>query len=141
LWIGTGAILPYSGAWTATANDSFLHISPGSSSGAGNAFVVYTYDPFSGTETRTGTLTIAGQTITVTQAGTNYLGPTGSGPPVTLVSPGLNSPQGVAVDGTDNAYIADTGITRQMQTGAICAVVVDFQIAVLAIAHQHVPVR
>jgi sugar lactone lactonase YvrE len=101
----SSVVLAYDGAWTATANDSFLHISAGSSSGTSSALVVFTYDAFSGTGTRTGTLTIAGQTVTVTQAGTNYIGP---GPVITLVSSGLNEPAGVTVDGSGNVYIADT---------------------------------
>ncbi len=98
--------LTYADAWTASANASFLHIAAGSSSGTGNAVVVFTYDAFSGTGTRSGTLTVAGFTVTVTQAGTNYIGP---GPVTTLVSSGLNYPFAVAVDGSANVYIADTG--------------------------------
>jgi C1A family cysteine protease/sugar lactone lactonase YvrE len=98
-------VLSHRGAWTATANASFLHISAGSASGTGNAVVVFTYDAFTGTGTRTGTLTIAGLTVAVTQAGTNYMGP---GPVTTLVSSGLYFPQGVAVGGSGNVYIADT---------------------------------
>ena len=105
----SSVVLAYSGAWTAIANDSFLHISAGSASGTGNAVVVFTYDAFTGTGTRTGTLTIAGLTVTVTQAGTNYIGP---GPVTTLVSSGLDEPEGVAVDGSGNVYIADTGTQR-----------------------------
>ena len=101
----SSVVLAYSGAWTATANDGFLHISAGSASGASNAVVVFTYDAFSGTGTRTGTLTIAGLTVTVTQVGTNYIG---ASPVITLVSSGLNFPSGVAVDGSGNVYIADT---------------------------------
>jgi sugar lactone lactonase YvrE len=96
--------LTYGGAWTATSNASFLNVSAGSASGAGNAVVAFTCDPFTGTGTRTGTLTIAGFTVTVTQAGTNYIGP---GPVTTLVSSGLNNPYGVAVDGSGNVYTAD----------------------------------
>jgi streptogramin lyase len=98
------AVLPYSGAWTAAANDSFLHISPGSVSGTGSPVVVFTYDAFTGTGTRTGTMTIAGLTVTVTQAGTNYMGP---GPAITLAPSGLSAPHGAAVDGAGNVYIAD----------------------------------
>jgi Putative binding domain, N-terminal/NHL repeat len=101
----SSVVLAYDGVWTAIANDSFLHLSAGSASGTGNSVVVFTYDPFTGTGTRTGTLTIAGLTLTVTQAGTNYIGP---GPVTPLVSSGLNSPDGVAVDGAGNVYIADT---------------------------------
>ncbi|MGA3025586.1 MAG: BACON domain-containing carbohydrate-binding protein [Bryobacteraceae bacterium] len=99
---GTSSVaLAYDDAWTATANDFFLHIAAGTASGTGSAVVVFTYDAFSGTGTRTGTLTIAGFTVTVTQAGTNYIGP---GPAITL---GVVGYGGVAVDGSGNVYIAD----------------------------------
>jgi Fe-S cluster biogenesis protein NfuA len=100
----SSVVLSYDGAWTATANDSFLHVSSGSASGTGSAVVVFTYDAFTGTGTRTGTLTIAGLTVTVTQAGANYLGP---GPVVTLVPRDIDGPLGVAVDGSGNLYIAE----------------------------------
>jgi trimeric autotransporter adhesin len=57
------------GAWTATANDAWLHTS---ASGSGNGLAVFTFDANPGA-TRTGTLTIAGQTLNVTQAGSNYV--------------------------------------------------------------------
>jgi sugar lactone lactonase YvrE len=106
---GTSSVaLSYSGAWTATASGSFLHISSGSAGGTGSAVVAFTYDPFTGTGTRSGTLTIAGLTVTVTQGGTNYVGPYGSSPGTALVSSGLSSPFGLAVDGSGNVYVADT---------------------------------
>ncbi len=46
--------------------------------------------------TRTGTLTIAGVTLTVTQAGSSYVA---ANPVTTLVPTGLAAPEGVAVDG------------------------------------------
>src|SRR5258708_1523845 len=58
--------LTATGAWTGTANASFLHI-VGNPAGTGNATVLFSIDPFSGTAARSGTLTIAGQTVTVTQ--------------------------------------------------------------------------
>jgi uncharacterized repeat protein (TIGR01451 family) len=100
----SSVVLTYSGAWTATANASFLHLASGSTSGTGSALVVFTYDAFPGTGARTGTLTVAGRTLTVTQAGSNYLAP---GPVTTLLSSGLSEPEGVAVDGSGNVYIAD----------------------------------
>ena len=54
-------------AWTATSNDSFLSINSGAS-GSGNGTVTYTIAANSITSPRTGTLTIAGQTFTVTQS-------------------------------------------------------------------------
>jgi hypothetical protein len=60
-------------AWTATSNDpSFLSIDTGAS-GSGNGTVTYTIAANATTTQQIGTLTIAGQTFTVTQAGT---GPT-----------------------------------------------------------------
>jgi sugar lactone lactonase YvrE len=118
----SSVVLSYDGLWTATSNSSFLHIASGSASGGASGVVAFTYDAFAGTGWRTGTLTIAGLTLTVTQAGANYIGP---GPLVTLVSSGLNQPMGVAVDGAGNVYIADyfnnavkewTAATQQIST-------------------------
>ena len=92
--------------WTAASNSSFLHISSGSASGTSGGLVFFNCDPFTGTGTRTGTLTIAGLTVTVTQAGTNYIGPSA----LTTLIWGASSPLlpwGVAVDGSGNVYIAD----------------------------------
>ena len=88
------------GAWTATSNDSWLHTS---ASGTGNGIVSFTADANSG-PTRVGTLTINGQTLTVTQAGSTYA----QAGVVSLVSTGVNRPVGVAVDAAGNVYIADT---------------------------------
>jgi hypothetical protein len=54
--------------WTATANDSWIHVTAGAT-GSGNGVVDYTVDAFQMVATRTGTLTIAGQTFTVRQTG------------------------------------------------------------------------
>ena len=75
------------GAWTATSNVSWLHTT---SSGTGNGLAIFTFDANMGA-TRSGTLTIAGQTLTVTQAGSSYVA---ANPVTTLVSSGLNSPYG-----------------------------------------------
>jgi streptogramin lyase len=87
------------GAWTATSNASWLHTS---SSGTGNGLAVFTFDANSGA-TRTGTLTIAGQILTVTQAGSTYV----AASPVTTLVGGTYC--GVAVDCDGNVYIADFG--------------------------------
>jgi hypothetical protein len=54
--------------WTAVSNDSFITITAGSS-GTGNGTVSYSVDPNLSTNTRMGTMTIAGQVFTVTQSG------------------------------------------------------------------------
>ena len=65
-------VLAASNSWTATANDSWLHLSAANQSGTGSANVIFTFDANAGA-TRTGTLTIAGQTLNVTQAGSSYV--------------------------------------------------------------------
>ena len=100
-------IVTLAGAWTATANASWLHTT---SSGSGNGLATFTFDANAGA-TRTGTLTIAGETLTVTQAGSGYVA---ANPLTTLVSSGLNDPQGVAVDARATSTFADT---RQRDQG------------------------
>ncbi len=98
---GDSDVVSLSEAWTATANTPWLHTS---SSGTGAGLAIFTFDANPGA-TRTGTLTIAGQTVTVTQAGSSYVAAT---PLVPLVRSGLKDPGGVAVDSAGNVYIADT---------------------------------
>jgi len=91
--------------WTATANASWLHFAIADQSGSGSTNVIFTFDANPGA-TRSGTLTVAGQMLTVTQAGSTYIQAESL---TTLVSAGLDGPNGVAVDGVGNVYIADTG--------------------------------
>jgi DNA-binding beta-propeller fold protein YncE len=96
-------VIPGAGAWTATTNAgaSWLHVSPANQSGTGSTYVVFSYDANPGA-TRSGTLTVGDQTLTVTQAGSTYI----AAGVTTLVSPGLlNVPTGVAVDGAGDVYI------------------------------------
>ena len=67
---GTGLVLISTGsscAWTAQSNVSWISITAGSS-GTGSGAVSYTVAANTSTSSRTGTLTIAGQTHTVTQS-------------------------------------------------------------------------
>ena len=98
-------IVAGSGNWTAKANASWLHTT---SRGAGNGLATFTVDPDTG-PTRSGTLTIAGRTLTVTQAGRGYVAVDQTGTLVSAKSSALSSPTSVAVDGAGNVYIADTG--------------------------------
>ena len=54
-------------SWTAVSNNSWITIDPGSESGTGDGTVDFTVDPYSNGVTRIGTLTIAGETFTVSQ--------------------------------------------------------------------------
>ena len=98
------AVTPQFGNWTASTNTPWLHLSAPNQSGAGSANVVFSFDANPG-PTRTGTLSIAGQMLTITQAGATYV----SARVVNiLVASNLNFPEGVAVDNARNVYIADT---------------------------------
>ena len=69
---GTGTVSVTAGAgcnWTATSNAAFITITAGAS-GTGSGTLSYSVANNASTASRTGTLTIAGQTFTVTQAGT-----------------------------------------------------------------------
>ena len=69
---GTGSLAvmaPDGCMWTASSNDSWITITSGES-GSGNGTVEYSVAANLGASSRTGTMTIAGQTFTVTQAGT-----------------------------------------------------------------------
>jgi sugar lactone lactonase YvrE len=100
----TVAVTPLTDSWTATTNAPWLHLSPANQSGTGGTNVVFSFDQNSGAP-RSGTLTIGGQTVTVTQAGLTYSPASG---PIAIVSAGLSQPNGIALDGAGNVYIADT---------------------------------
>jgi sugar lactone lactonase YvrE len=102
------AAAPANAAWSATANAGWLHLSAADQSGIGSTNVVFSYDANPGA-TRSGSLTIAGQTLTVTQAGSTY---SAAGVLTTLTSAplgptGYRFPSDVAVDVAGNVYFAD----------------------------------
>ena len=96
-------------AWSATRNASWLHTS---ASGTGDGLAIFTFDANTG-PTRSGTLTIAGQTLTVTQAGSSYL-PANL---ITLVSAGISHPAGVAVDGAGKTNTSRIPLTTRLRSG------------------------
>ncbi|MCX5919180.1 MAG: BACON domain-containing carbohydrate-binding protein [Deltaproteobacteria bacterium] len=68
---GTGSVSVTAAAgcaWTATSNITWITVTSGSS-GSGNGTVQYTVAANTASTSRTGTITIAGKTFTVTQAG------------------------------------------------------------------------
>jgi sugar lactone lactonase YvrE len=155
------AVSPATGVWTATSDATWLHFSLANEAGLGSTNVIFSYDANPG-PTRCGTLTISGQTLTITQAGSAYVpagtlttlgsakeeplgaiggffgvavdnagdvygdftyvykdvmpntvvsglqewAPTNNAAAV-LIAGGLNSPEGLAVDGAGNVYVAD----------------------------------
>ncbi|HKR11905.1 MAG TPA: M36 family metallopeptidase [Pyrinomonadaceae bacterium] len=71
--------------WTAVSNNSFITITSGAS-GSGNGTVNYTVAANTGTASRSGSMTIAGLTFNVTQAGTG-----GGGCANAIVNPGFET--------------------------------------------------
>jgi hypothetical protein len=53
-------------SWTAISNATWITVNSGIG-GTGTALVSFSVAPYTGTGTRSGTLSIAGQTVTVTQ--------------------------------------------------------------------------
>ena len=94
------AVIPNIATWSATANAPWLHLSATAESGIGSTNVIYSYDVNPGA-TRSSTLTIAGQALTVTQAGSTYVAAN------LLTNLFVESnPTGVAVDGAGNVFVA-----------------------------------
>ncbi|HEX6184520.1 MAG TPA: BACON domain-containing carbohydrate-binding protein, partial [Pyrinomonadaceae bacterium] len=84
---GSGTVTVTAGAgcaWTASSNASFITVT-GGASGSGSGTVSYSVAANTLTTSRTGTLTIAGQTFTVSQAGT------GGGGTNIIINPGFES--------------------------------------------------
>ncbi|HWY29136.1 MAG TPA: LamG-like jellyroll fold domain-containing protein, partial [Candidatus Acidoferrum sp.] len=92
---------PQTSTWTVSADVPWLQVIQ--TNGAGSTNLIFTYNQNMGS-TRAGTITVAGQTITVTQAGVNYV-PASAGVPLTA---SLSNSPCVAVDGTGNVYFTDT---------------------------------
>jgi len=76
--------------WTAASNNAWITITAGSS-GTGNGTISYSVSQNTGTKRRTGTMTVADKTFTVTQEGT--------APVISIRSPGSGT-TGVAVAST-----------------------------------------
>jgi streptogramin lyase len=95
-------VAPSTETWTAQSNVAWLQISAGSASGTGSALIAFTWNANTGASTQIGTLTIAGLTFTVTQAGANVL-------PINFVSTlvtGITS-QGVGVGSQGDVFFTD----------------------------------
>jgi uncharacterized repeat protein (TIGR03803 family) len=98
------AVTPNTGDWTNTANATWLHLSPANQSGAGSTNIVFSIDANTGA-TRSGALTVAGQTVSVTQAGSTYVGAVGQ---LTTLSSAVGQANvtSVAVDSVGDVYVA-----------------------------------
>jgi len=129
--------------WTASSNVAWITVTAGLS-GSGNGTVVYSVAANSSTSSRTGTLTVAGNTLKVTQAAS-------AGVPAISVSPaslkfgyvGINrysskkvtvtnngsAPldiQSVTIGGTDANQFNETHVCNPLPPGGSCTIMVTF---------------
>ncbi len=71
---GSGSFTVFTGslcAWTATTTDAFVTIPAASAAGTGSGIVQYSVGSNGGVAARTGTITVNGQSYTITQFGSN----------------------------------------------------------------------
>ncbi len=112
-----------SGSWTAVSNAPWIVITAGAS-GTGNGTVNYSVSPIDSTNQRVGTMTIAGQTFTVTQAGASFtLNPTSANLPVAggpgTVSVTSTSPNVAWTAVSNSPFITVTSGANGMGNGAV----------------------
>ena len=115
---GTGSVsvtAPAGCSWTASSNQNWLAVSSGAS-GIGNGAVGYTAGGNTASVPRTATLTIGGQTFTVSQ-GVQYILSTvagrslpSTGVQATTTALSLNQSYGVATDSAGNVYFASPNL-------------------------------
>jgi streptogramin lyase len=90
------------GAWSASTSDSWLHTT---ASGTGNGRAAFSFDANPGA-TRTGTITIGGETFTITQAASGSTAANPAGVP--SINANLYFPGQPAIDSAGTVYIADS---------------------------------
>ncbi|HWP41669.1 MAG TPA: NF038122 family metalloprotease [Blastocatellia bacterium] len=108
--------------WTAVSNDSWIHITSGSS-GSGNGTVSYSVDANPGATIRSGTITAAGQTFTVFQ-GINFL----DVPPTDLfyTAIGKLSARGITSGCGGGNYCPNQPVTRDQMAAFIVRALGEF---------------
>ncbi len=115
-------------SWNASSNASWIHVTSGSS-GSGNGVVSYTVDANGSGSQRTGTMTIAGKTFTVTEAGTSGGGGGGGGSggftitpqnPAVCQSVTFAAPQGVTDRSWDLGHENCKGDPANTYASSIC---------------------
>jgi Viral BACON domain/Putative binding domain, N-terminal len=124
--IGSVAVTAPAGcAWSSTSNAAWITLS-GTTSGSGNGSVNYTVASNASSSSRTGTLTIAGQTFTVTQAGlpcSYSISPAGNGSVGAGGGTGsvaVTAAAGCTWSSTSNAaWISFTGTTSGSGNGSV----------------------
>jgi len=118
LLVGPGAgsnsivlgVNPATAAWIATANTNWLHLDANNQSGTGSTNIIFSYDA-NPSATRSGTLTIGDQTLSVTQAASNCV----EAGMITLMASETNLPTAMAVDGVGNVYFANLGVRARLK--------------------------
>jgi len=147
-------------AWTATPNVAWLHLSAANQSGSAiSTNLAFSFDTNPGA-TRTGTLTIAGQILTITQAGSSYVATTDNGAPafvdpttkvetmaagsdaLPVVLPATSNLTGPNAPISDSAWLTITGITNGIVSFAFSANTMALRTGHISLlAHQPPPRR
>ncbi len=146
---GSGYVTVTAGAgcgWTASSSASWAILSTGS--GSGNANVGYTVSPNGTTNARSATLTIAGRSFSISQAGAVLYTPPPLPPPPTggstwirpIGGTGSDSGRATVVDGSGNIFVAGTFQSSLNCGGSslTCAGGVDIFLAKYTAAGAHV---
>ncbi len=119
-----GVLAPAGCSWTAASNSNFLTVTSGAA-GNGTGTVGYSVAANSSGSTRSGTLTIAGQTFTVTQTVVSgpqytistYAGGIATASPAPALSTSIGAPQGIVTDATGNVYFASNYAVYKVDSG------------------------
>ncbi len=116
--------------WKAVNNDSWITITSGAGAN-GSGFVTYSVLPNTSSSSRTGTMTIAGQTFTITQDASSTTlsissltpnsGLTSGGALVTINGGGFQSGATVTIGGIDATIISLTSVQIVVRTGIATA--------------------
>ena len=122
----TGVTSPAGCAWTGVSNNTSWLTVTGGASGSGSGTVAFSAAANSSTSSRTGTLTIAGQSFSVTQPGiacTYTIAPTSGSVPAGggTGSTGVTSPAGCAWTGVSNntSWLTVTGGASGSGSGTV----------------------
>jgi sugar lactone lactonase YvrE len=95
------AVSPPSASWLASSDAPWLRLP--AAAGTGGTNLLFTFDANAGA-TRTGVVTVAGQTLRVVQAGAAYV----AANPLTTLFSSLGTPASAAADAAGNVYVCDS---------------------------------
>ena len=119
---GSGSVvLNTTNTWNNAANDGWLHLDPAYQTGSNSLIIIFTFDANTSASSRSGSLSIGGGTLAITQAGTNYI-TTYTGYNAFTNLPQVSSagvPISVAVDNSGNVFFVDNSNSSIRKRNAV----------------------